>query len=247
MHANRKTALVWGEIPAEESTQLREAMTLAQARKKTSMQSAGNRSAKNRTTGKSASTKTKSKPGAKVELVSSRLAYRGPLFDVYTDHVREPEGIVSRRDIIRHSGSVVILAVETRGHERDPLIVIERQYRHAAGQYMWEVPAGRKEPEEAVLTGAKRELLEETGYRARRWKKMARFYVSPGFLGEWMQVYLAEELSCGQSSPDDDEYIEHRQIPLSQALAWIDTGKIIDAKSIIAILQYARIRSAPRH
>jgi ADP-ribose pyrophosphatase len=188
----------------------------------------------------------KTKPGARVALVSSKLAYHGPLFDVYTDYVREPEGIVSRRDVIRHSGSVVILAVETRGHERDPMIVIERQYRHAAGQYMWEIPAGRMEPEETVLAGAKRELLEETGYRAKRWTKMARFYVSPGFLGEWMQVYLAEELTCGASQPDEDEYIEHRQIPLSQALAWIGDGKIIDAKSIIAIFQYARRRSLPR-
>ncbi|MEO6828828.1 MAG: NUDIX hydrolase [Acidobacteriaceae bacterium] len=184
------------------------------------------------------------KAGTKVELVSSRLAYHGPLFDVYTDHVREPGGIVSRRDVIRHSGSVVILAVEMRGNERDPLIVIERQYRHAAEQYMWEIPAGRREPGEAILAGAKRELMEETGYRAKRWTKMARFYVSPGFLGEWMQVYLAEELTCGESSPDDDEYIEHRQIPLSQALEWIEIGKIIDAKSIIAIYQYARRRSA---
>jgi ADP-ribose pyrophosphatase len=186
----------------------------------------------------------KKKPGAKVELVSSKLIYQGPLFDVYTDHVREPEGIVSRRDVIRHSGSVVILAVEARQNESDPLIVIERQYRHAAGQYMWEVPAGRREPEEAVLPGAKRELLEETGYRAKRWTKMARFYASPGFLGEWMQIYLAEDLSSGESAPDDDEYIEHRQIPLSQALEWIENGKINDAKSMIAILLYARRRSA---
>lgn len=190
-------------------------------------------------TGKAAS-KATSKPGAKVKLVSSKLAYRGPLFDVYTDHVREPEGVVSRRDVIRHSGSVVILAVESRGHERDPLIVIERQYRHAAGQYMWEIPAGRREPEESTLFGAKRELLEETGYRAKRWSKMARFYASPGFLGEWMQIYLAEDLSAGESKPDEDEYIEHCQIPLSQALEWIESGKIVDAKSMIAILQYER-------
>lgn len=215
---------------------------MAQSRKKKTSNSAGDRSAKNRTAGKPVSKKMKPRPGAKVELVSSKLAYHGPLFDVYTDHVREPEGIVSRRDVIRHSGSVVILAVETRGHERDPLIVIERQYRHAAGQYMWEVPAGRREPEEAVLAGAKRELLEETGYRARRWTKMARFYASPGFLGEWMQIYLAEELTCGDSKPDEDEYIEHRQIPLSQALEWIQSGKIIDAKSIIAIFQFERRR-----
>lgn len=182
--------------------------------------------------------------GAKVALISSKLAYSGPLFDVYTDYVREPEGETARRDVIRHSGSVVILAVDNKQNPADPLIVIERQYRHAAGQYMWEIPAGRKEPEEATLPGAKRELLEETGYTAKRWTKLARFYVSPGFLGEWMQVYLAEGLSCGQSAPDEDEYIEHRQIPFSQALQWVESGKIIDAKSIIAILLYARRRAA---
>ena len=179
-----------------------------------------------------------------VALVSSKLAYHGPLFDVYTDYVREPEGDTARRDVIRHSGSVVILAVDDTRNPADPMIVVERQYRHAAGQYMWEIPAGRKEPEEAVLPGAKRELLEETGYIAKRWSKIARFYVSPGFLGEWMQVYLAEGLSCGESAPDDDEYIQHQQIPLSQALEWIDSGKIIDAKSIIAILMYVRHRAA---
>ena len=72
---------------------------------------------------------------------------------------------------------------------------------------------------------------------------MARFYASPGFLGEWMQIYLAEELSSGESKPDEDEYIEHCQIPLSQALEWIETGKIVDAKSMIAILQYEWRRS----
>ncbi len=198
-----------------------------------------------KTTSRTAAPKTKSKPGAKVELVSSRLVYSGPLFDVYTDHVREPEGVVSRRDVIRHSGSVVVLAVESRGHERDPLIVIERQYRHAAGQYMWEIPAGRKELDEVPLAGAKRELLEETGYRAKRWTKMVRYYPSPGFLAEWMQIYLAEDLSSGESRPDEDEYIEHRQIPLSEALQWIESGKIIDGKSIVAILLYHRRRSAP--
>lgn len=184
------------------------------------------------------------KGSAKVALISSRLAYQGPLFDVYTDYVREPERDTARRDVIRHSGSVVILAVDDTRNPADPLIVVERQYRHAAGQYMWEIPAGRKEPEEATLPGAKRELLEETGYLAKRWTKIARFYVSPGFLGEWMQVYLAEGLSSGQSAPDEDEYIEHKQIPLSQALEWVDSGKIIDAKSIIAILMYVRRRAA---
>jgi ADP-ribose pyrophosphatase len=180
------------------------------------------------------------KPGKQVSLISSKLAYRGPLFNVYTDHVREPGGIVSRRDVVRHSGSVVILAVDGSRDRRDPLIVLEKQYRHAAGRYMWEVPAGRKEPGERPLPGAKRELLEETGYRAKKWTKLAFFYASPGFLGEWMQVYLAEELRSGEAKPEDDEYIEHRLTPLSQALQWIEKGRIVDAKSIVAILMYQR-------
>lgn len=189
---------------------------------------------------------TKGKPGAHVALISSKLAYTGPLFDVYTDYVREPEGEESRRDVIRHSGSVVILALDSSKNPADPMVVVERQYRHAAGQYMWELPAGRKEPEEAPLAGAKRELLEETGYTARRWSKLARFYVSPGFLAEWMQVYVAEGLTSGQTRPDEDEYIEFRQIPLSRALLWVETGKIIDAKTIVALLLYSRRRLAAR-
>ncbi len=212
--------------------------------RKTSAPIQSRASGKRSTSSAFSSSARKSKAGDKVAIVSSKLAYQGPLFDVYTDYVREPKGDTARRDVIRHSGSVVILAVDATENATDPLIVVERQYRHAAGQYMWEIPAGRKEPEEATLPGAKRELLEETGYRAKRWTKVARFYVSPGFLGEWMQVYLAEGLSSGECAPDDDEYIEHRQIPLSQALEWVETGKIIDAKSIIAILLYVRRRAA---
>lgn len=182
----------------------------------------------------------RNKPNTEVSIVSSKARYKGPLFTVYTDQVREPNGVVSRRDVIRHGGSVVVLAVGPNGNRRDPLIVLERQYRHAAGRYMWEVPAGHREPEENPLVGAKRELLEETGYRAKRWRKLAFFYASPGFLGEWMQIYLAEELRAGESRPEDDECIEWRLVPLSEALQWVADGRIIDAKSMIAILLYHR-------
>ena len=170
-----------------------------------------------------------------------RTVFTGRVVVVNVETVRLPNGHVAELEIIHHPGGAAIVAIDE--HRRACLI---RQYRHAAGQYMWEVPAGRREPGEVPLPGAKRELLEETGYRAKKWTKMVRFYASPGFLGEWMQIYLAEGLSSGESEPDDDEYIEHRQIPLSQAIQWIESGKITDAKSIIAILLYERQRSAKR-
>jgi len=191
---------------------------------------------------KSKPTHSSTVKGKKVTLVSSKLAYRGPLFDVYTDYVREPGGIDARRDVVRHSGSVVILAIDNTKSKKDPLVLLERQYRHAAGQYMWELPAGRKEPDESPLPGAKRELIEETGYRARYWSKLVRFYPSPGFMGEWMQIYLAEGLTLGQAQPEEDEYIECRMVPLSEALRWIETNKIVDGKSIIGLLHYDRFR-----
>lgn len=211
-----------------------------QAPPKASARATGQRAAAKKTA--SAQAKTARKPkGKKVVLVSSTLAYQGPLFDVHADYVREPEGVTSRRDVIRHSGSVVILAVDASQNARDPLVLLERQYRHAAGQYLWELPAGRKEPHEAPLPGAKRELIEETGYRARRWRKLVRFYPSPGFLGEWMQIYLAEALTAGQAQPEADEFIECKMVPLSTALRWVETNKILDGKSMIALLLYARL------
>lgn len=182
----------------------------------------------------------------KITLVSSKRAYSGPLFDVYSDYVREPGRPAYRRDVIRHSGSVVVLAVDDTQNKKDPMVLLERQYRHAAGQYMWEVPAGRREPDEDVLRGAKRELMEETGYRARRWTRLLRFYASPGFLGEWMQIYLAEGLSLGPTQPDEDENIETRMVPLTTALRWVESNKIIDGKSMIALLLYDRMRRARR-
>src|SRR5919198_6609721 len=115
-------------------------------------------------------------------LISSKSTFRGPVFSVSTDTVQEPGGIVARRDVVRHTGSVVIMAVDDRG--REPRILLVRQYRHAAGQYLWELPAGRRDPQENELTGAKRELLEETGFTAKNWKRILRFYASPGFLDE---------------------------------------------------------------
>ncbi|HZM09794.1 MAG TPA: NUDIX hydrolase, partial [Candidatus Limnocylindrales bacterium] len=170
--------------------------------------------------------KKPSRPAKKVEVLSSKTVFKGPAFSVNCDRVREPSGIVARRDVVRHSGSAVILAVDDSGPE--PRVLLERQYRYAAGNYLWELPAGRVDRGEKALAGAKRELLEETGYRAAKWKQALFFYPSPGFLDETMTVYLARGLKPGDAQPEEDEEIECHLTPLSQALAMVRSGEICD-------------------
>ncbi len=186
--------------------------------------------------------KKKPAPPQTAEVLSSTLQYEGPLFKIFSDHIIEPNGIESTRDIIRHNGSVVVLAVDDSKSKRDPLIVMERQYRHAAGQYMWELPAGKIDGDETRLAAAKRELIEETGYRAKKWTPLVRYYASPGFLGEWMQIFLAEGLTLGDSQPEDDERIDLYLISLSEVLRLIDAGAILDGKTLIGVQYYARTR-----
>jgi ADP-ribose pyrophosphatase len=147
--------------------------------------------------------------------------------------VKEPDGVLVRRDIVRHPGSIVILALEES--PRPPRVLLERQYRHAAGQRLWELPAGSLEPGENKLAAAKRELLEETGFTARKWQRALFFYVSPGFLTENMEVFLARELKKGKAQPEEDERISFRFFPLPQAINMAMSGKIKDAKSIASL------------
>ncbi len=180
-----------------------------------------------------------------MEVLSSKLSYEGPLFRVYTDEILENGRKVSR-DVVRHNGSVVILAIDDTKSKRDPMIVMERQYRHAAKEYLLEVPAGKMEEGEEALAGAKRELLEETGFQAKRWRKMVRYFASPGFLGEWMQVFVAEGLTLGQAQPEYDEQLEIEMIPLSRLLRMIEEGKVQDGKTLISVMLYDRLRRAEK-
>jgi ADP-ribose pyrophosphatase len=154
--------------------------------------------------------------------------------------VIEPSGVRARRDIVRHSGSVVVLAVEDNGE--DPRVLLERQYRHAAQRYLWELPAGRIDPGEKELAAAKRELLEETGFRAARWKRILRFYASPGFVAETMSIYLAEGLCAGVAQPEADEVIHHQLVALREAIDMVVQGRISDAKTICGVLWLAQTR-----
>jgi ADP-ribose pyrophosphatase len=193
---------------------------------------------------KSAGTKS-----TQARVLSSRISYQGPVFSVTTDDVEEPGGVRARRDVIRHSGSIVVLAVDdsVRGSRNgEAHILLERQYRHAAQSMMWELPAGRIDDGETALTAAKRELLEETGYRARQWKRILHFYVSPGFLDETMTIYLARGLNAGAAQPEADERIAVKFFPLSEAKRMALYGRIRDAKTISGILWLAEMARGTR-
>src|SRR6202451_3363603 len=172
---------------------------------------------------------------SKGRVLSSRISYQGPAFSVTTDEVEEPGGVRTRRDVIRHSGSIVVLAVDDThkvARKTEPRILLERQYRHAAQSMLWELPAGRIDDGETALTAAKRELLEETGYSAREWKRILHFYVSPGFLDETMTIYLARGLKAGKAQPEADQKIAVPLFPFSAARKMAFNGAIRDAKTI---------------
>jgi ADP-ribose pyrophosphatase len=175
-------------------------------------------------------------------VLSSEVVYQGPLFRVLHDKIVEPGGRANERDVIRHNGSVVILAIDNAKNKRDPWIVLERQYRHAANQYLWELPAGKLDAGETPLAGAQRELAEETGYRAKKWRPLVEYYASPGFLGESMKVFLATGLEPGQAHPEEDEHIELRLVKMSELLKMIEKGAILDGKTLTSVLLYARLQ-----
>jgi ADP-ribose pyrophosphatase len=176
----------------------------------------------------------KTRKNASARIVSSKTVFRGPVFSVVSQQVQEPDGVRVRRDIVEHPGSIVILAVDDSG--QTPRVLLERQYRHAAADRLWELPAGSLDPGEEPLSAARRELLEETGYSAAKWQKALYFFVSPGFLTESMQVFLATGLKKGKAQPEEDERIALRFFPLKQAVQMAVSGKIIDAKTIAPLL-----------
>jgi ADP-ribose pyrophosphatase len=189
----------------------------------------------------------KKAPARKATLISSKLSYKGKVFSVYTDKVLEPGSEApNTRDVVRHNGSIVVLAVDESKNPNDPDIILIRQYRHAVRQFLLELPAGRIEPGEAPLAAAKREMIEETGFSAKRWVMLSKYFASPGFLAEFMQIYLARDLREGVSHPEEDEHIEIVRTPLSEAMAMVAANKIHDGKTLIGLSLYAAARREGR-
>jgi ADP-ribose pyrophosphatase len=171
----------------------------------------------------------------KGRVLSSKTLFQGRVFGVRRDHLIEPSGLEVTLDVVTHSGSIVLLPVLPDGR-----IVLVRQYRHATGQHLWELVAGRIEPGESPVAAARRELLEETGYRARRFCKLLDFFSTPGFLTERMLVYSAHGLTPGPAQPEADEAITTRAFRPAELDRMIRRRRFHDAKSIAGILYYLR-------
>lgn len=179
------------------------------------------------------------------KVLSSKTVYEGTIFGIRLDEVIEPSGVRATRELITHPGSVVVLPVLPDGR-----ILLIQQYRHAAKQYLWELVAGRIDSGENPRKAAARELMEETGYRAKRFRVFLDVFPTPGFLEERMFILLAEGLTAGEAKPEEDEKIISRIYNRKQLEDMIRRGKLRDAKTIAALLYYFRFlaphKSHPR-
>lgn len=173
------------------------------------------------------------KKSTRARILRSKIIYKGPVFGVRRDEVLEPGGIRTTREVVTHPGSVVVLPLLPDGR-----ILLVRQYRHATRQFLWELVAGRIERGENPRQAAARELLEETGYRAKRYRVFLDIFPTPGFLEERMYILLAQGLTSGDARPEEDEKISSRVFNRSQLRQMIRRGKLRDAKTIAGLLYY---------
>src|SRR5271155_5940209 len=176
-----------------------------------------------------------SKPASRTtaKILRSKMIYKGPVFGIRRDEITEPSGLRVTREVITHPGSVVVLPVFPDGR-----ILLIRQYRHATRQFLWELVAGRIDEGEAPRKAAARELVEETGYRAKKFTIFLDVFPTPGFLEERMYILLAQGLSAGEAHPEEDEQIVAKAYTRYELEQMMRHGKLRDAKSIAGLLYY---------
>jgi ADP-ribose pyrophosphatase len=170
--------------------------------------------------------------------MARQVIHEGRKIKVVLDTSTGPNGETIRRDMILHPGAVVILPVVDNDH-----VCLLRNYRFVIGETLWECPAGTLESGEAIEAAAVRELAEETGYVAGRWRKLGYYYASPGVLDEKLHIFVALDLKAGEAKPEADEELEPKVVPWAEALKMALDGTIQDAKTVTAILLWDRLRS----
>jgi 8-oxo-dGTP pyrophosphatase MutT (NUDIX family) len=165
------------------------------------------------------------------ELINSEVVLQGRTFKVRRDTLKTPDGRETKLEIIEHGGSVVLVPVDREGN-----VLFVRQYRHATGKDILELPAGTREMEEPYEVCAAREIREETGMEAGRLRKVGEFYLAPGYSSEFMAVFLATELKHNPLNPDDDEFLQVEKVPVQEVTALFECGDVPDSKSLAAWL-----------
>jgi ADP-ribose diphosphatase len=173
-------------------------------------------------------------PGHLPGKVSSRRVYSGRIISVDVDQVRFPNGTIGELEMVRHPGASAVVPLLDGG--KDPRVLLIRQYRYAADGYVYEIPAGRLDPGETPESCASRELREETGYTAASFRQLTTIYTTPGFTDERIHLFVAEGLRFGSSEREVDEFLELHPVPLSEAVAMIQSGQIVDGKTSVALL-----------
>jgi ADP-ribose pyrophosphatase len=180
-------------------------------------------------------------------VIASRVIHRGRYLEFRIDTMQRADGTTGTRDVVGHPGEIAVLAVDDDGR-----LLLVRQWRIPAGRALLEIPAGTLDVHEGVTEdpdlAARRELEEETGHRAATWRKLATFWTAPGFTSERMHLYLATGIAGadedGRLTPDEDERLELRHVPIAAAVAMVESGEIADAKTILGILWLDRLRQA---
>lgn len=179
-------------------------------------------------------TESRDQPAPSLGKISSKRVYSGRIISVDVDQVRFPGGTIGELEMVRHPGASAVVPLLDGG--TDPQVLLIRQYRYAADGYVYEIPAGRLDPGEAPEACASRELREETGYTAARFRELTTIYTTPGFTDERIHLFVAEELTLGSSERELDEFLELHPVSLSEAVAMTQSGEIVDAKTSVALL-----------
>ncbi len=182
-----------------------------------------------------------------VRLLESRVVHPGRIVHLSVDRVRFPDGSTGELEMIRHSGAAAVLPLLDAADHPDPRIILVHQLRYASGGYLYEVPAGRPDVSgEDWEDCARRELEEETGYRAGTLVPLTSILTTPGFTDERIHLYLATDLEPGQEKKDVDEFMDLVTVRLSEALEMVADGRIVDGKTICTLLYAARFALHPR-
>ena len=171
-----------------------------------------------------------------MSLISTERLHTGRIINLDRDTVRFPDGSTGQLEMLRHPGASAVVPMLDPPTAADPRVVLIRQFRHAAEEYIWEIPAGRLDPGETPEQCAARELEEEVGMRAGRLERLTTIYTTPGFTDERIHLFLATELQPGEQGRESDEFMEVETRRWSEVLQMVRRGTIVDGKTLISLM-----------